>query len=363
MTPGRPLRVGFLHVGRPRSGLRRYGSILAAEAAGRADLEVIESDVGGRDATWSELRAAAMRLRPADVVHLQWKLADWEPRFGGIPRLEVVLRSMRRPVVVTMHDVFVPDGRWARRLSPAALGLRRLARAAASLVVHSDEERHRLEGLVSADKVEVVPHFVEVRTHLPDRTAARDALGVTDRRVVTLLGYITRRRGHRLVIDAMAGLPTDVMALFVGSSIEGRDHVSRELEEHAARIGVADRVRFLGYLPEAELEQVLVATDAALCPFLAMSASGALATWISAGRPIVASDLAPFRELEALAPGALHRFAPYEPGPLAACIRETLAAATEGRHPAVEALALRLATPRILERYVGLYRAAAGGRR
>ena len=96
----------------------------------------------------------------------------------------------------------------------------------------------------------------------------------------------------------------------MGSSIEGRDHVAASCEEHAAAIGVADRVRFLGYLPEAELEQVLVATDVALCPFRTMSASGALATWISAGRPIVTSDLAPIRELMALAPGALHPFAP-----------------------------------------------------
>ena len=38
---------------------------------------------------------------------------------------------------------------------------------------------------------------------------------------------------------------------------------------------------------EEVLEQVLVATDVALCPYRSMSASGALATLISAGRPIV----------------------------------------------------------------------------
>ncbi len=362
MIPGQPLRVGFLHVGRERSGLRRYGRILAAEAATRPDLEVIESDIGGRDASWPELREAARRLRDSDVVHVQWKLADWDPRFGGLPRLEVLLQSVRRPLLVTMHDVFVPEGRWSRRLSPAAWGLRRLGRAAASLVIHAEDERRRLHGLVPANKLEVVPHFVEVRPQLPDRSAARQALGVADRRVITLLGYITKRRGHRLVIDALAELPTDVTALFVGSTIEDRDHVRLALEEHAARIGVAERVRFLGYLPEDGLEQVLAATDVALCPFRAMSASGALATWISAGRPIVTSDLAPFRELETLAPGALHRFSPYASSALAACIIATLALATERRDPRVEALARRLRTPRIMDRYIGLYRAAASQR-
>ncbi len=251
------------------------------------------------------------------MAHVQWKLADWGPRSGGLPRLEVLRRTLRVPLVVTMHDVFPPTGRLAGRLSPAALGLRRLGATAAQLVVHSEDERARLTGFVPGSRLAVVPHFVEVREHLPDREAARRALGVTDRRVVTLLGYLTKRRGHRLVIDALPLLPPDVTALFVGSVIEGRDHVARELREHAAALGVGERVRFLGYLPEAELEQVLVATDVALCPFRFMSASGALATWISAARPIVASDLAPVRELDALSPGALRRFAPYAPAALA----------------------------------------------
>ena len=356
MSGQRPLRVGFLHLGREHSGLRRYGTILAAEAARRPDLDVIESDAGDRDASWSDLRAAASRLQGADVAHVQWKLADWGPRSGGLSRLEVLRRSLRVPLVVTMHDVFPPAGRLVSRLSPAALGLRRLGRTAGRLVVHSEDERSRLAGFTPVAKVAVVPHFVEVRSGLPDRQAARAALAVADRRVIPLHGYLTRRRGHRLVIDALLDLPPDVTALFVGSVIEGRDHVAAELRAHAAHIGVADRVRFMGYLPEAELEQVLVATDVALCPFRVMSASGALATWISAGRPIVASDLAPVRELEALAPGALRRFSPYAAAPLAAAIRTALAGTTDGPDPRVEALAAQLATPRVVQRYVELYR-------
>jgi glycosyltransferase involved in cell wall biosynthesis len=361
MTADPPLRVGYLHIGRERSGLRRYGGIIAREAASRDEIDVVESDAGGRDAPWSDLRHAARRLREVDVVHLQWKLADWDPRLGGIPRMELALQSMRRPLVVTMHDVFAREGRWDRSLSPAALGLRRLGTAASRLVVHSDEERSRLDGLVPRGKVEVVPHFVEVRAPLPDRVIARDRLDVTDKRVVTLLGYVTKRRGHGLVIDALRQLPDDVTALFVGSAIEGRDHVADALRDHATEAGVADRVRFMGYLPEEELELVLAATDVALCPFERMSASGALATWISSGRPIVTSDLAPFRELRSLQPGALHLFRPYQPGPLARCIESTLVAATSDPDPDVVALARRLATPRIVDRYIGLYRAAASG--
>ena len=57
MNRDRPLRVGFLHLGRERSGLRRYGAILATEAArrlagvppqARADPDRLWGIAGGR---------------------------------------------------------------------------------------------------------------------------------------------------------------------------------------------------------------------------------------------------------------------------------------------------------------------------
>jgi glycosyltransferase involved in cell wall biosynthesis len=354
------LRVGYLHVGRDRSGVRRYGRIIAAAAAARSDLEVVQSDAGDRHVSLGDLRAAARRLAGADVVHVQWKLADWDPRWGGIPRTEVVMQALGSPTVVTMHDIFDRQGIWERRLSPSAIGLRRLGHAAARLVVHCEEERGRLEGLVPMAKVAVVPHFVEVRRPLPDRDVARRSLHLPDGRVITLLGYMTKRRGHRLLIDALRELPDDVLALFVGTTIEGREHIQRELEAYAGEAGVAERVRFMGYVEEDVLESILSATDVALCPFRMMSASGALATWISAGVPIVASDLGPVRELDAMAPGALRTFAPYEPGPLAERVAETLAEARTPDARVVE-LGAQLATPRILEHYIEVYRAAMEG--
>ena len=352
------LRVGFLHVGRERSGLRRYGAILAAEAATRPELEVVESDIGDRGASWSDLRRAARRLRDVDVVHVQWKVADWNPRLGGIPRLEVALRSMGRPTVFTLHDVYAPENRWQRTVSPEALGLRRLGFAASSVVVHSEEERRRLAGRVPDAKVEVVPHFVETRAALPDRAASRTALEVADKRVITLLGHVIKRRGHRLVIEAMRELPDDVCALFVGAPLRGREYMVDQFREYAVKNGVEDRVRFMGFVSEEQLEQVLAATDVALAPYRSMSASGALATLISAGRPIVSSDLPQFRELAAMESGALHTFTPYEAAALAPAVEEALAVATEEPDPHVQRLARRLSTARVVDRYVGLYRAA-----
>mgnify|MGYP001815390513 FL=1 len=342
-----------------RSGLRRYGAILAAEAATRPELEIVESDIGDRGAAWSDLRRAARRLRDVDVVHIQWKVADWNPRLGGMPRLEVALQSMRRPTVFTLHDVYAPENRWQRTITPEALGLRRLGHAASAVVVHSEEERGRLAGRVPDSKVAVVPHFVEERGALPGRAASRAALGVEDKRVITLLGHVIKRRGHRLVIEALRELPDDVYALFVGAPLRGREYMVDQFKEYAVKSGVDERVRFMGFVSEEELERVLAATDVALAPYRSMSASGALATLISAGRPIVTSDLAQFRELGAMAPGAFHSFTPYKAEALAPAIESALAAATDEPDPNVQALAGAVSTARVVDRYLELYRVAA----
>lgn len=354
----RPLQVGFLHLGRARSGVRRYGAILAAEARRRDDLVVSEVDAGERDASLGDLRAAGARLRDVDLVHVQWKLADWGPRSGGLIRTERFARAAARPLLVTLHDVVEPRGRLGR-LSPGILGVRRLGVRAARLVVHLEEERRRLAGIVPDDRLDVIPHFVEERPDLPDPAEAKAALGLTGRRVVTLLGYVTRRKGHRLLIEALPRLPDDVVALFVGSVIEGRDHVMEELRGHARDAGVAARVVFAGYVPDEALPLHLAATDVAVCPFSDMSASGALATWISTGRPIVTSDLPGFREIAAMEPGSLRIAPALTPGALADTLAPLLEDLAGGRvDPAVRRLAGRLTTARTVERYVAAYRQA-----
>jgi hypothetical protein len=89
-----------------------------------------------------------------------------------------------------------------------------------------------------------------------------------------------------------------------------------------------------------------------------MSASGALATWISSGRAIVASDLPQIRELNELSPGALRTFSPNEPGPLARAIETVLESSPPDVDPAVDRLRQRLELPRIVERYLDVYRSA-----
>ena len=67
------IRVGFLHLGRERSGLRRYGAILAAEAATRPDVEVVaREDRSARKREHPELIAIGGGETTSLFVEPEW---------------------------------------------------------------------------------------------------------------------------------------------------------------------------------------------------------------------------------------------------------------------------------------------------
>lgn len=352
------MRVGYLHIGKEGGGVRRYGRIIAEAARARADMETLEADAGERDASRATLKETGHRLSGSAVVHLQWKPADWGGGLRAFARLRAFAGGCSQPMVVTLHDVWARSGVRERWLDSDVMALRWIGRSAARVVVHSDEERRRLKGLVPAEKVALVPHFVEERV-MADADASREALGLAGKRVMTLLGFMVRRKGYRLTIEALGLLPDDVVALFAGGPIPGREARGDELRAHAEALGVAHRVQITGYVAAERLDQALAATHVAICPFRDLSASGSLSTWISTGRPIVTSDLPQFREYDALVPGSLRIFRPLTPQAMADAVRSVLDVGPPQVDPDVVALRERLLTPRALEAYVRVYRAAA----
>ncbi|MDQ3448737.1 MAG: glycosyltransferase [Chloroflexota bacterium] len=375
------MKVGYLHLGREGGGVRRYGLMIAEATRARTDATVLEVDGGERDTDRHRLAAAGRALMATEVVHLQWKPADWGGGLRALVRLRAFASACDRPLVVTLHDVWERTSFRRRWVDSDAWALRWLGRAVGRhgghLVVHGQEELRRLVGLVPAESIAVVPHFVEERASLDDagvgseagaaqtaeagaQTAivAREALGLGGKRVITILGFMVRRKGYRLTIEALRFLPADVVALFAGGPIAGREARADELRAYAEQLGVGERVTITGYVASERLEQALTATHVAICPFRDLSASGSLSTWISAGRPIVTSDLPQFREYDELEPGALRIFQPLSAEGLAGAVRAVLEEGPPMRDPRVVALAERLATPRVVERYLEVYRAS-----
>ena len=351
-------RLGFVHLGRPESGVRRYGRLLAEEAAARDGLSVSEVDAGRVDERSDQLARVASQLGDAQVVILQWNRRGWGKHGRSLPRLMRFRRAYRGPLVVTLHDVFDRVGVRQRFIAPDVWSLRWLGRTADRIVVHSQIEVERLRGIVPVDKVRVVPHFVEQRA-LPLSTAeAKASLGLSGRRLVTLLGFVYGRKGHRYAVDAVPYLPDDVLMVYAGGPVAGRSYVYDLALSKAEEHGLGDRFRITGYLTDTELETWISATDLAILPFTDLSASGSLSSWISAGKPMLVTDLPGFREYARRVPGALDFFGPPESGPLAAAINDLMAKPLPDPDPSVLRLANELNMVRTVDRYLEVAREA-----
>jgi teichuronic acid biosynthesis glycosyltransferase TuaC len=123
-----------------------------------------------------------------------------------------------------------------------------------------------------------------------DRAALKQALGVAGPLVLSL-GALIPRKGHDVVIKAVATLP-GVTLIAAG---QGPEH--GRLVALAARLGVADRVRLVGAVPHAAMPDLLAAADVMA---LASASEGLANAWVEAlscGTPIVITDAGGAREV------------------------------------------------------------------
>jgi glycosyltransferase involved in cell wall biosynthesis len=354
--------LGFLHLGRAESGVRRYGQLIAAEVRSRDGLVLHEAEAGQIDEGAGQLSAVAVGLSGAQVVLMQWNRRSWGKHAGSLVRLERFRRAYRGALVVTLHDVFAREGLRERYVALDTWSLRWLGRAADRIVVHSHIEVERLRGIIPVDKLRVIPHFVEHRELALGPVEARARLGLADRRIVTLLGFVYGRKGHRYAVEAVPQLPSDVVMVYAGGPVAGRSFVYDLALRKAAELGLGDRFRITGYLSEEELETWLAATHLAILPFTDLSASGSISSWIAAGKPMLVSDLPGFREYEQRSPGALRFFSPTEAGPLATAIRDALEGPLPDPEPAVVRLSEELSMERTVDRYLAVAREALASR-
>ncbi len=303
-------------------------------------------------------------------VHEQWReLNVHRPRFPILPAIggrwhPALMTRAILPLVERLHaeqpfDVidasfFFPDGPVAQRLS-AALGIpysvkargadihhwgrhrataravREAADGSAGLLAVSQAMKADMAALgMEANKIRVHHTGVDLdRFTLADRAAAKAAKGLRGP-VIATVGALIPRKGQTLVIEALTELP-QAMLLLIGS---GPDR--QALEALTKKLGVSDRVRFLGSVPHADLPGWLAASDIMALP----SASEGLANaWIEAlacGVPLVISEAGGAHEVVDRA--AAGRIVARSPQSIRAGIAELLADPPEPE--AVRAVAL-----------------------
>ena len=236
---------------------------------------------------------------PGEPVHVHFTERLWG---AGPEDAAAAMEALaaRGPVTVTLHDLPQPTdgpGRYARRVA----AYRRVVRAARGVAVSSAHERRLLRVHVGAEAGVVVPLPVD-----PVGRAVRPAPAPE----VGVLGWLYPGKGHREVLDAVAALGVDGLAVVaLGAVSPGHDADAAALAVHATALGVPFAVT--GWLEDDALVARCRRVAVPVAAHRNLSASASIASWIAAGRRPLVVDSPYARELEALRPGTVTRFAPH----------------------------------------------------
>jgi glycosyltransferase involved in cell wall biosynthesis len=301
----------------------------------------------------------ARPLDPACLRRLLARLAEWRVdllhahEFAMNTYGTIAARLARKPIVTTVHGKHYYGDRFHRRLA-----YRFVARAAFRMVaVSRDIGRDLVERVgVRPEGLVTIYNGVDaasVRRPGEGRRLRRD-LGIAETApVVGAIGNLLPVKGHVYLIQAAARLAREWPDLTV--LLCGRPVLRADLEAEAARLGVAGRIRFLGF--RDDVGALLDALDVFVLPSLSEGLSLALVEAMAAGTPVAATAVGGNPELIRDGETGL-LVPPRDPDALAAAIGRLLAdRPLAGRLAAAAraAVGTTFAAETMVSRYEALY--------
>lgn len=169
-----------------------------------------------------------------------------------------------------------------------------------------------------AAKQDVIPNGVDLHDFDPPDAAAgfRAQLAPAGEKIVFYAGRLEYEKGVQTVLDAM---PMLLEKLPVRFFVAGVGTHSEELKAHAARLGIDNRVTFLGFIEEEQLRMYYAAADLAVVPSLYEPFGMVALETMASGTPCIAADTGGLRELVVHDATGL-RFTPGDPSSLASMI-------------------------------------------
>ncbi|MEA2303023.1 MAG: hypothetical protein QOH43_303 [Solirubrobacteraceae bacterium] len=299
----------------------------SGEAALRADgwdalcrvrsLPCEEGERGRRQLAEQVLLPALARRARFDVLH---STASVAPVRAGVPH------------AITLHDVTFFRERTFGAVT--TFGMRqvvgRAAQHADALITAAAAARDEICAVLGLDpgRFSVVPHGVSQGPPADPAPEAevRARYGLDGAAVVLCVAAKRPHKNQELLVRALALLPEGVRLVLAGHP-EAYDAVLRAL---AADTGVADRVTFADWVPDADLEGLWALADVAAFPTRGEGFGLPVVEALARGVPVVCSDIPVLREVG----GGLPRtFPPDDPAAAAAAIA---AALRDGADPAAE---------------------------
>lgn len=194
-----------------------------------------------------------LRTRDIDLVHAHWLLPQ-----GWVAALLQCLPGKRVPYIVTSHgaDLYALRGRVSEMIK------RHVVTRAAHTTVVSNAMCAELARLgLAADRIAVAPMGVDLSgMFYPDADIPRD------RGEILFVGRLVEKKGLRFLLEAMPLILRECPAARL--TVAGFGPEERTLREQTERLGLREKVHFVGAVSQADLPGLYRRAGAFVAPFV-----------------------------------------------------------------------------------------------
>jgi rhamnosyl/mannosyltransferase len=256
----------------------------------------------------------AGRLK-ADIAHLHFphppgELANW------------LLHPARRTVISYHSDVIRQAG-LLRFYKPL---LRQVLKRADAIIVGSPPMKNSLYLAEHQAKLQIIPYGVPLDRFVAsptaaelDRVTARYPAVTTSLPKLLFVGRLRYYKGLNVLLDALPDLQAQLLVVGIGP-------MSNEWQAHAQRCGVADRVAWLGEVPDADLPALYHLAQLFVLPATHPSEAFGLVQVeaMASGIPTVCTELGTGTSWVTLDGQTGFVVPPHDPAALAAAINQLL---------------------------------------
>ena len=202
-----------------------------------------------------------------------------------------------RPFVYHLHDIVSPEHFSATN----RVLITRLASMARLIIANSQASKQAfLAAGGRARDIRVIYNGFRPEDYDSsdaERQALRHSLGLSeDQFVVGHFSRISPWKGQHILLDAISRAPEHVVAILVGDALFGEDDYGQRLRQDIERLGLGNRVRFLGF--RSDIPQLMNSCDLVAHTSIAPEPFGrVIVEAMMCHRPVVAANAGGATEL------------------------------------------------------------------
>ncbi|MFN8482616.1 MAG: glycosyltransferase family 1 protein [Anaerolineae bacterium] len=291
-----------------RTGTENYslGLIRALLARGRFDYRLYCRAAPPPELADLAGARAEMRVMPAPRLWTHTRFASDLRRYPPDALLVPahVLPLTHPPAsVVTVHDVgfrYFPAAHPRRQRLYLEASTFWAARRAARLLADSDATRRDMVRLYGVPPSRILVAYPAVDPQYTPEAAPDEAAVLRQRydlaqRYLLFVGTLQPRKNIGVLVEALAQAPPDISLVLVGRPGWGGE--AERLRAQVERLGLSERVRFLGHAPAADLPGLMRQALALALPSLHEGFGMPLAEAMACGTPTLAANTSSLPEV------------------------------------------------------------------